>query len=175
MTPRARRAVFAVLALGAAALGVRGAASLARDRPAALALAGASAAGPLDETRFTRRVVAEGLDEPMALDFDPDGRVYWVERTGGVKRYDPRGGEVALLGRVPVRVEGEAGLMGILLDRDFAATRRVYLYFSAAGEGEQREIRLSRFTLGADDRLDPASEVVVLRWPYDLASHFGGG
>lgn len=126
-----------------------------------------------DEDRFTRTVVADGMDEPMAMDFDPDGIVYVIERTGGVRRVDADTGENVLIGRLSVFTDGEGGLLGILLDRDFATSRRLFLYYTAAGD--ERQARLSRFTLAADGSLDPGSEVVVMSWEHDVASHMGGG
>ena len=126
-----------------------------------------------DENRFTRKVLIEGLDEPLQLEFDRAGRVYFIERNGAVKRYDERTGRVALLGRIPVAVVGEAGLIGILLDREFERTRHLYLHFSTAGDPS--EMRLSRFTVTPRDSIDLRSEVVLMRWPYEVASHSGGG
>lgn len=133
----------------------------------------ATASAPPEQNRFTRKVLVEGLDEPMQLEFDRAGRVYFIERKGAVKRYDESTGRLAVLGRVPVAVVGEAGLIGLLLDREFDRTRQLYLYFSSAGEPS--EMRLSRFTLTPLDSIDPTSEVVLMRWPYEVASHFGGG
>ena len=128
---------------------------------------------PPEQNRFTRTVLVDGLDEPLQLEFDRAGRVYFIERTGAVKRYDEATGQVALLGRIPVAVVGEAGLIGLLLDRDLDRTRQLYVYFSSAGEPS--EMRLSRFTLTPRDSIDLASEVILMRWPYDVGSHFGGG
>jgi cytochrome c len=132
-----------------------------------------SAATPPEENRFTRRVLVDGLDEPMALEFDRQGHVYWIGRKGGVRRLEEATGKVSLLGTIPVAVVGEAGLIGMLLDRQFETTRHLYLYYSAPPDG--RVMRLSRFTLGADDRLDLESEAVMMRWPVEVASHMGGG
>src|SRR5687767_3376472 len=126
-----------------------------------------------DPTRFTRKVVVDGLDEPIQLEFDSTGRVYFIERTGAVKRYDENTGQVAVLGRIPVAVVGEAGLIGLLLDRDFNRTRQLFLHYSTASKPS--EMRLSRFTLTQLDSIDPRSEIVLMRWPYEVASHFGGG
>ena len=135
--------------------------------------ASASSAPPPEHTRFARKVLVDGLDEPMQLEFDRRGRVYFIERKGAVKRYDQTSGRATVLGRIPVAVVGEAGLIGVLLDKEFERTRQLYLYFSSAGEPS--EMRLSRFTLTALDSIDLRSEVVVMRWPYEVASHFGGG
>ena len=76
-----------------------------------------------EQNRFTRTVLADGLDEPMQLEFDRAGRVYFIERKGALKRYDEATGRLSILGRIPVAVVGEAGLVGLLLDRDFERTR----------------------------------------------------
>ena len=145
-----------------------------RSKPTRVAQAGEESGAP-DPTRFTRTVLVDGLDEPFQLEFDGKGRVYWIERSSGnVKRLDESTGEVALLGTIPTTVVAEGGLMGILLARDFETSRQIYFYYSFVGDGT-RESRLSRFTLGPDDRLDLASEKVLLRWPIDTKGHMGGG
>src|SRR5688572_30788087 len=126
-----------------------------------------------DPTRFTRKVLVDGLDEPIQLEFDRAGRVYFIERTGAVKRYDESSGQVATLGKIPVAVVGEAGLIGLLLDRDFQRTRHFFVYYSSLSKPS--EMRLSRFTLTPLDSIDSRSEIVMMRWPYEVASHFGGG
>ena len=131
------------------------------------------AQAPPEQNRFTRTVLADGLDEPMQLEFDRAGRVYFIERKGAVKRYEESTGRLAVLGRIPVAVVGEAGLIGLLLDRDFERTRQLYLYFSPAHDSGQ--MRLSRFTLTSRDSIDATSEVVLMRWPFDVTSHMGGG
>ena len=129
-----------------------------------------------EPTRFTQTVLAEGLDEPLQVEFDRQGHVYWIERTGRIKRLDEIRGQVEELGKVPV-AEGQApGLIGFLLDKGFEKTRQLYLYYSAA-EDDGEIMRLSRFTLGADDKIEMNSEIVVLRVPWEQPDghHFGGG
>jgi cytochrome c len=132
---------------------------------------------PADSTRFTKKVLVEGLDEPFQIEFDIRGRVYWIERTSGnVKRFDESTGQVTLLGKIPTTVVAEGGLVGILLDKNFETSRLIYLDYSFVGDGGAvRESRISQFRLGADDRIDLSSEVVVLRWPVDTGGHMGGG
>jgi cytochrome c len=132
---------------------------------------------PPDETRFTKKVLVEGLDEAFQIDFDHLGRVYWIERSNGnVKRLDENTGEVNILGEIPTTVFAEGGLLGILLDRDFATTRQIYFYYTAVeGGGDVREGRLSRIRIGSDERLQMDSEVVLLRIPAAASGHMGGG
>jgi cytochrome c len=126
-----------------------------------------------EQNRFTRKILVEGLDEPIELEFDRAGRVYFIERKGAVKRYDEQTGRLDLLGKIPIALVGEAGLIGLLLDRDFEHTRQLYLYYSSPGTTS--EMRLSRFTLSPRDSIDLSSEIVLMHWSYEVASHFGGG
>ena len=52
-------------------------------------------------------------------------------------------------------------------------TRQLFVYYSSVSKPS--EMRLSRFTLTALDSIDSRSEIVMMRWPYEVASHFGGG
>ena len=136
-----------------------------------------NAAAPPDETRFTKKVLVEGLDEPFQIEFEQRGRVYWIERSSGnVKRLDESTGKVTLLGKMPTTVVAEGGLMGFLLDREFETSRQIFFYYSFVGnEGAVREARLSRIPLGPDNTLDLDSEIVLMRWPIDTEGHMGGG
>ncbi|AHM61426.1 PKD domain-containing protein [Flammeovirgaceae bacterium 311] len=134
-----------------------------------------SAAKP-EPTRFTQKVLVDGLEEPLQLDFDSEGQVYWVERTGYIRRLNEASGQVDALGRVSVAGERAPGLIGILLDKNFKNSRQLYLYYSPA-EDKGETMRLSRFTLGTDNKIDRGSELVVLSLPWEQPDghHFGGG
>ncbi len=129
-----------------------------------------------DPTRFTYQVVAEGLNEPMQLEFDKQGRVYWIERTGAVKRADEATGQVTELGRVKLTEQRAPGLIGLLLDKDFEQSQQLYLYYSAADDNGTY-MRLSRFTLSSSGNIDETSEKVLLKvfWEQPDGEHFGGG
>lgn len=69
----------------------------------------------------------------------------------------------------------EEGLLGIAVSPDFESDGYVYLYYTAA-EGQDRSV-ISRFSVtgsGADIRLDPESELVILDVPQPHANHNGG-
>ena len=141
---------------------------------AVLTLTASAAAQQLPEAnRFTRKILLEGLDEPIQIEFDRSGRVYFIERKGALKRYDEKTGRVDVLGKIPILMVGEAGLIGLLLDRDFEKTRQFFVYYSS--QGASSEMRLSRFTLSPRDSVDLSSEKVLMHWTYENASHFGGG
>ena len=85
-----------------------------------------------DGVRFTASTVATNLEIPWSMAFAPDGRLFVTERPGRVRILDltSRTSELALV-LDDVFAEGEAGLLGMALDPDFAQNRFVYLYYSA--------------------------------------------
>lgn len=129
-----------------------------------------------EPSRFTQTVVSDGLEEPLQIEFDGQEWVYWIERTGNIKRVHEGSGKVEELGTLPVAGGSAPGLIGFLLDKDFEKTRQLYLYYSAA-EDKGEIMRLSRFTFGPDDKIEMNSEVVMLNVPWEQPDghHFGGG
>jgi cytochrome c len=129
-----------------------------------------------DDSRFIQKVLAEGLEEPLQIEFDKQGYVYWIERIGNVKRVNEKTGEVEILGNVDLTDQTAPGLIGILLDWDFEKTRQLFLFYSPKQEAGNA-LWLSRFKLGDDNKLDMASEQVLIRVPWEQpdGQHFGGG
>jgi glucose/arabinose dehydrogenase len=98
-----------------------------------------------DGVRFAVEPVVTNLDIPWSMAFAPDGRLFVTERAGRVRIIDlaTRGSELALT-LDDVYTVGEAGLLGVALDPQFAQTRFVYLYYSArtsSGGGSNRVVR----------------------------------
>jgi glucose/arabinose dehydrogenase len=146
-------------------------------------------------------VLSTETQDPSAIDVAPDGRVIWAERKGTVKVIVP-GGTAVTAGRVPVAANecadcpdnlNEGGLHGLLLDRDFANTGIVYLYYAVPGtvgvapnppkhpeaggtQAQEGLFRLSRFVLSDGNVLDLASEEVVFENAVEWfqCCHYGG-
>jgi len=129
-----------------------------------------------EDNRFTQKVLVEGLEEPLQIEFDQSGYVYWIERIGNVKRFNEKTGEVEKLGTVDLTEETAPGLIGILLDRHFETNRQMFLFYSAAAD-KGNALRLSRFQLGSDELIDLSSEKIILTvfWEQPDGQHFGGG
>ena len=85
-----------------------------------------------DGVRVAAETVATNLQIPWSMAFAPDGRLFVTERPGRVRILDvaARSAELALT-LDDVFAEGEAGLLGLALDPNFAQSRLVYLYYSA--------------------------------------------
>ena len=97
-------------------------------------------------------VVLTGLEIPWALAFAPDGRLFITERPGRIRV--ATGGRLAAepVAQLAVTHVGEAGLMGLALDPDFAHTGHLYVCYTARRQGPSVN-RVSRLTLhGAQAR-----------------------
>jgi glucose/arabinose dehydrogenase len=78
-------------------------------------------------------IVAGGLDEPWGIGFLPDGSFLVTERGGALKRFVASGADaVGISGVPPVEVDGQGGLLDILIPRDFATSREVWLTYAEA-------------------------------------------
>jgi glucose/arabinose dehydrogenase len=111
-----------------------------------------SSAGPL-----TVETVAGGLVHPWSLAFLPDGRMLVTERPGRM-RIVSRGGQLSppLAGVPAVYDSGQAGLMDVLLDRDFRANSRIFFcYAEPVAGGGQIAVAQARFDDGRGDRGQP--------------------
>ncbi len=138
-----------------------------------------------EENRFTTSVLTKPgqLDEPMEMDFTPDGRILFVERKGNVKSYNIATSEVKTIGFIPVNrkytakdgrvTEAEEGLMGIVVDPKFASNHWIYMYYADTAEAKHV---LARWEVKGDT-LDAASKKIVLEVPTqrETCCHTGGG
>ena len=80
--------------------------------------------------------VATGLEEPWAIGFLPGGDILVTERGGRLLRFPAGGGAAVAVGGVPrVATIGQGGLLDVMVPRDFATTRRVWLSYAAPVAG----------------------------------------
>ncbi|MEL6643692.1 MAG: PQQ-dependent sugar dehydrogenase [Pseudomonadota bacterium] len=99
-------------------------------------VAGLSAPVPaisLESSAGTVRVDAmvTGLDEPWGLAFLPDGGWLITERDGRLLRFDASGSWETVSGVPQVAAQGQGGLLDVMVPRDFAETREVFLSYAA--------------------------------------------
>lgn len=129
------------------------------DSPPAGPTATAATATALPGIRVAGTV--EGFDHPWDLRFLPDGTPLLTERAGRVVAVVD--GRRHVVAEVPgVLARGEGGLLGLALDPQFAANRRIYLCLVAGTAGAARDVRVVRFRLAADlSGLSRATPVVT--------------
>ncbi len=102
---------------------------------------GESAKGPPQTPGIVDTVVQSGLTVPWDVAFAPDGRMFVTERPGNLIVFEsgaPKARRLATTAIPGIRAMGEAGLMGLALDPDFASDHYVYVCASRADEGDWR-------------------------------------
>jgi glucose/arabinose dehydrogenase len=99
-----------------------------------------------EQVPYTPETLADNLNVPWALDVAPDGRIFFTERPGSVRviqqgRLLP---EPLITFPAPFISEGEGGLLGLVVDPDFAANHWLYVYhtYRQGGSTYNRVVRL---------------------------------
>jgi glucose/arabinose dehydrogenase len=140
----------------------------------ALVWAPLAAAQTLDSSAGTLRVdrVVAGLDTPWALGFLPGGGLLITERDGRLLHVSD--GRAQTVAGVPdVAAVGQGGLLDVLVPRDFATTRAVYLTFARPQDGGAGTA-LARGTLSTDGtRLDGVEVIFEMAPGSSGGRHFG--
>ena len=115
-----------------------------------------------DSTRYTRTVLAEGLDEPMEMVILPGNDVLFVERKGGVRLFKDATKALRSVANFDVFSGIEDGLLGVVADPDYEQNHWLYFYYAVAGDSAVN--RLSRFEF-RNDSLYRSTETVILEIP----------
>ena len=128
---------------------------------------------------FVNDRVVIGLDEPTQLVFTPDGRMLIAERDGTIWVVPAGSTSVSptpFLQIPTVATQDERGLLGLVLDPQFATNGYVYAYYT---HGSQQRNRVSRFT-ALGNTASPSSEMVLWQnftpaaiWHQGGDLHFG--
>jgi cytochrome c len=131
-----------------------------------------------EDNRFVKTILYNDLNEPMELAVAKDGRVFFIERSGGFYVYTPSNKQTALVHKFDVKAVDKIlqGMLGMTIDPDFATNNYIYFYYSTNG-GDGLVNRLSRFTISKTNILNLASEKDILDVPLDaeVSAHSGGG
>lgn len=140
----------------------------------------------MNTTSLDSEVVLDGLENPWDMAFLDDGTMLFTEKCKGLSVRLPDGTVNALYGVGETEgyassgsdlfCEGQAGMMGVAFDPDFAGNRQIYVY-STSNMSDPHTNRLMRFTVnddftGVSDRTDIVDDV-----PYKMAASdhpFGG-
>ncbi|MEO1679725.1 MAG: PQQ-dependent sugar dehydrogenase [Pseudomonadota bacterium] len=153
---------------------------------AALALGAPTVALAANTTSLQHSVVLDGLESPWDMAFLDDGTMFFTEKCKGLSVLMPSGEINALLGMTgsegyastadDLFCEGQAGMMGVAIDPDFADNRQIYVYstssMTAPGSNRLMRMTVSDDFTGVADRTDIVDDV-----PYKPAATdhpFGG-
>ncbi len=112
------RAIFQAAAFAAAGLSANGAAALD------------ASVGQVEVT-----AMATGLNAPWGVGFLPDGGFLVTERDGALFHFAADGQRTPVRGVPNVWADGQGGLLDVMIPRDFAQTRDVFLSFAIRQPG----------------------------------------
>lgn len=128
-----------------------------------------TSAGPM-----TLTPVAEGLEEPWAIGFLPGEAFLVTERDGRLKHFPAPGADPLLVEGLPeVTVDGQGGLLDVMIPADFATSREVWLSY-AAPQGGGSGTAVGKGVLSADGtRLEGFAQLFVIPEGSSGGRHFG--
>ena len=138
-------------------------------------LAGSPAWAQIHDTQGGRikvETVASGLNHPWGMAMLPDGSMLVTERDGRLIHI--RGEDAKAVSGVPeVAARGQGGLLDVVVDEDFATSRRLWFTWSERGQGGF-STALSTATLSADDRaLENVEKIFAMAKKTTTGHHFG--
>lgn len=129
---------------------------------------------------FSDSRIFGNLNQPTAMVFTPDGRLFFTEKEGKVRVVKTPESNPTLLPTPFLTVttsinDGERGLLGITLDPHFPQEPYVYVYYTHPSVPPYNQV--SRFTVSSSnpDIADPSSEIVLLRFENLTALIHNGG
>ncbi len=152
--------------------------------------------GAMDVPKITPTIFLDGLDAPWDMAFLPDGTMFYTEKCRGLSVRTPDGTVNALYGMKDTEgfadagadlfCEGQAGMLGVVADRQFANNRTLYVYSTSSkyhGDGCQTNFDkcdgniVMKFSVSEDlqsvsDRVDIVKDIQYK--PFDSDQPFGG-
>jgi glucose/arabinose dehydrogenase len=153
---------------------------------ASTALVALAAPAQADAPSLTYETVMAELNSPWDMAFLDDGTMFFTEKCHGLSVRMPSGDVMRLLGMTGTEgyattaddlfCEGQAGMLGVAIDPDFANNRQIYVYSASTATGSQSN-HVMRMTVADDfasvsDRVDIVDDI-----PYKPAASdhpFGG-
>ena len=121
------------------------------------------------------QVVAQGLQNPWAVAFLPDGQFLVTERPGRMRVVAADGSlGTPLQGLPTIAAGGQGGLLDVVLDSDFARNRTVYFCYSEPATNGTNGTALAKARLSADQTQLEALQVIFSQRPKKASQlHFG--
>jgi glucose/arabinose dehydrogenase len=119
------------------------------------------------------QTVLEGMTNPVAMAFDPAGRLFYTEKTGAVRLFADGRLQPSPVITFSVESNFERGLLGIALDPDFNANHYVYVYYTCGRSDDcpTQENRVVRFVESNGAGSNPAT---LFTSPQTAGNHVGG-
>ena len=122
---------------------------------------------------FGQVLVSNGINNPTAMAFAPDGRIFVAQQAGALRVIKNNSLLPTPFISLTVSSSGERGLLGIALDPDFQTNNFIYLYYTVPGSPPHN--RISRFTANGDVVVAGSESIVLELDPLSTATNHNGG
>ncbi len=121
---------------------------------------------------FSETRVADGLGDPTAFAFAPDGRIFVTAQSGAVRVI--KNGALLSTPFLTITTDnsGERGLLGIAFDPAFTTNQYVDIYYTVPGSPPHN--RVSRFTASGDVAVANSEVALVDLENLSATNHNGG-
>lgn len=128
---------------------------------------------------FEVKTVVEGLANPWAIAFLPDGKMLVTERPGRLRIVGADGAlSEPVTGLPAVYAKGQGGLLGLAIDPAYAKNGLIYWSFAENPEGKMTNTAVARgkLVIGADGQGKVEDATVIFHQAPSLEStlHYGG-
>src|SRR5688572_1522096 len=121
--------------------------------------------------------VAEGLVNPWALAFLPDGKMLVTEKPGRLRVISADGKQMSepVAGLPAVDARGQGGLLGLALDPAFQKNQLIYWSYAEPGTGVNNSaVARGRFVDGAAPKVENVQVIFHQTPSLNSTLHFGG-
>ena len=123
---------------------------------------------------LNQTVMAEGLEHPWGMAQLPDGGWLVTERPGRLRMVSPQGTLSAPISGLPqVDARGQGGLLDVIVDDDFARTRRLWVSFSQRLPDNGTATAVATGTLSADGTRIEDARTIWQQTPWPSTKHYG--
>lgn len=122
---------------------------------------------------FVQELVTAGIENPVAMAFAPDGRIFITEQGGKVRIVKNNTLLAEPFVFVDAGFEYERGLIGIAIDPDFVNNQYVYLYYTVKSIPAHN--RISRFTANGDVAVEGSETIILELEDLNTAGLHNGG
>lgn len=114
-----------------------------------------------------------GLSIPWDINFSPDGAMVWTERAGTLSARFEGVDRQLTADFSDIWAIGEGGLLGLEIDPDFTANRRIYLCLAQGNNGVAVDVRVVPFTINADWTVATRLTPIISGMPISSGRHSG--
>ncbi|MBN1206751.1 MAG: PQQ-dependent sugar dehydrogenase [Myxococcaceae bacterium] len=130
---------------------------------------------PAQPTRLQTETVAEGLVEPWALEFLPDGRMLVTEKQGRMRIVAANGRLSEPVRGLPEVVDaGQGGLLDVALDPDYTKNGLIYWSYSEPRQGGNgTAVARGRLLTGGEPRVENVQVIFRQQPTFQSSLHFG--